>query len=201
MSNSKEFVFKDPKENTTCTESNSDSVNEECDNKSRFSAYQKMKSPFAIRSEIQEKRRLQALELQKRQRNDIVASLRNLDLLAKSDNDDDDDDDDEEEGSNSSLKRGRDDSDEDMEEVCKLVKNNPQKPKKNKKKANIYANQIMYAEYLESIPSDFAQEWITIICPKGKRCFVMSGNGQTISRSRGGKILGRFQSVLPNGSR
>lgn len=64
-----------------------------------------------------------------------------------------------------------------------------------------YRNQIMYAEYLESIPSDFAQEWITIICPKGKRCFVMSGNGQTISRSRGGKILGRFQSTLPNGSR
>ncbi|RCH80248.1 hypothetical protein CU097_001913 [Rhizopus azygosporus] len=199
MSDFKEFVFKDPKENTTCTESSNDPVNEECDNKSRFSAYQSMKSPFATRSEIQEKRRLQALELQKRQRNDIVASLRNLDLLAKSG--DDDEEEEEEEESNSSLKRRRDDSDEDMEEVCKMIKNNPQNPKKNKKKANIYANQIMYAEYLESIPSDFAQEWITIICPKGKRCFVMSGNGQTISRSRGGKILGRFQSTLPNGSR
>ncbi|ORE12726.1 hypothetical protein BCV71DRAFT_223308 [Rhizopus microsporus] len=200
MSDLKEFVFRDPKENTTCTESSNNPVNEECDNKSRFSAYQNMKSPFATRSEIQEKRRLQALELQKRQRNDIVASLRNLDLFAKSD-DDDDDEEEEEEEPNNPLKRGRDDSDEDMEEVCKMVKNNPQKPRKNKKKANIYANQIMYAEYLESIPSDFAQEWITIICPKGKRCFVMSGNGQTISRSRGGKILARFQSTLPNGSR
>lgn len=66
MSDFKEFVFKDPKENTTCTESSNDPVNKECDNKSRFSAYQNMKSPFATRSEIQEKRRLQALELQKR---------------------------------------------------------------------------------------------------------------------------------------
>lgn len=64
-----------------------------------------------------------------------------------------------------------------------------------------FRNQIMYAEYLESIPSDFMKEWVSVVCPKGKRCLVTSGKGQTIARSRGGKILRRFQSILPNGSR
>lgn len=65
----------------------------------------------------------------------------------------------------------------------------------------IFSDQIMYAENLESIPSDFAEEWMSIICPKGKRCLVTSGHGQTVARSRGGKIIQRFQSILPNGSR
>jgi snurportin-1 len=59
----------------------------------------------------------------------------------------------------------------------------------------------MYAEYLESIPDDFMEEWIMMICPKGKRCMVTSGNGETVARSRGGHVIGRFQSILPNGSK
>lgn len=64
-----------------------------------------------------------------------------------------------------------------------------------------YRDQIMYAEYLESIPDDFMEEWIMMICPKGKRCMVTSGNGETVARSRGGHVIGRFQSILPNGSK
>lgn len=37
--------------------------------------------------------------------------------------------------------------------------------------------------------------------PSGKRCFVVSCNGTTISRLRNGSILHRFPSALPNGAR
>jgi snurportin-1 len=59
----------------------------------------------------------------------------------------------------------------------------------------------MYAETMEEIPNDFIENWVTMICPKGKRCLVTSGRGETIARSRSGHIIGRFQSMLPNGSR
>lgn len=37
--------------------------------------------------------------------------------------------------------------------------------------------------------------------PAGKRCFVVSSNGITVSRLRNGSLLHRFPSSLPNGSR
>ncbi|KAL3331575.1 hypothetical protein AABB24_035085 [Solanum stoloniferum] len=37
--------------------------------------------------------------------------------------------------------------------------------------------------------------------PAGKRCFVVSSNGTTISRLRNGVLLHRFPSALPNGAR
>ena len=37
--------------------------------------------------------------------------------------------------------------------------------------------------------------------PSGKRCFVVSCNGTTISRLKNGSILHRFPSALPNGAR
>ncbi|KAG7023066.1 hypothetical protein SDJN02_14090, partial [Cucurbita argyrosperma subsp. argyrosperma] len=37
--------------------------------------------------------------------------------------------------------------------------------------------------------------------PSGKRCFVVSSNGTTISRLRNGSILHRFPSALPNGAK
>jgi snurportin-1 len=59
----------------------------------------------------------------------------------------------------------------------------------------------MYSETMESIPQDLLTDWVLMICPKGKRCLVTSGSGETIARSRAGNILARFQSTLPNGSR
>lgn len=59
----------------------------------------------------------------------------------------------------------------------------------------------MYAETMEMIPEDFTENWIMLICPKGKRCLVTSGGGYTIARSRGGHTINKFQSILPNGSR
>lgn len=37
--------------------------------------------------------------------------------------------------------------------------------------------------------------------PAGKRCFVVSSDGTTISRQRNGTMLHRFPSALPHGSR
>lgn len=37
--------------------------------------------------------------------------------------------------------------------------------------------------------------------PAGKRCFVVSSNGVTVSRLRNGSLLHRFPSALPNGAR
>jgi snurportin-1 len=62
-------------------------------------------------------------------------------------------------------------------------------------------NQIMYSETMEMIPEDFMENWIMMICPKGKRCLVTSAGGYTIARSRGGRVVNKFQSRLPNGSK
>lgn len=37
--------------------------------------------------------------------------------------------------------------------------------------------------------------------PSGKRCFVVSSNGTTVSRQRNGSILHYFPSALPSGAR
>lgn len=37
--------------------------------------------------------------------------------------------------------------------------------------------------------------------PAGKRCFVVSSNGTTVSRLRNGSVLHHFPSALPNGAR
>ncbi|CEP15049.1 hypothetical protein [Parasitella parasitica] len=173
------------------------------DDDSRLESFQSFRSPLASRSrsETQEKRRLEALELQKQQRQTTINKARQIALNAASD-----DDDDGEEDTAVSNKRSRG-SDDDMEEVGKILKTMPMKKNENKNKKRIHAqvlqqicNQIMYAETMESVPQDLLTDWVLMICPKGKRCLVTSGKGQTIARSRGGGILARFQSLLPNGS-
>lgn len=37
--------------------------------------------------------------------------------------------------------------------------------------------------------------------PAGKRCFVVSSDGTTVSRLRNGSVLHHFPSALPNGAR
>ncbi|KAI8098647.1 uncharacterized protein BX664DRAFT_319261 [Halteromyces radiatus] len=110
------------------------------------------------------------------------------------------------------------DSDEELENQCRGSKRNRDmdedivmedtkfrcldRPNKSssKKDYSKFANQVMYAETMENIPSDLLTDWVMMICPKGKRCLVTSGNGQTVARARSGRIINRFQSGLPNGS-
>lgn len=64
-----------------------------------------------------------------------------------------------------------------------------------------FAKQLMLPEWMIDIPNNLAQDWFVFARPSGKRCFVVSCNGTTISRLRNGSILHRFPSALPSGAR
>ncbi|KAI9079718.1 hypothetical protein K1719_038339 [Acacia pycnantha] len=64
-----------------------------------------------------------------------------------------------------------------------------------------FAKQLMHPEWMIDIPDGLSQDWYVFARPSGKRCFIVSCNGTTISRLRNGSILHRFPSALPNGSR
>ncbi|KAI8984666.1 hypothetical protein BDF20DRAFT_834156 [Mycotypha africana] len=187
----------------------------------RLADYKARLSPLSNKDSLQEKRRQEALDFQKRQRHMSMFKARQIASLKLSSDEEDEEGEDGEEddeesakeseeplGSNqygvSAMKRQRDISDdEEMEEVSKIVKYETmkRKSKKNSKKRNSnLANQIMLAETIETLPEDFLENWIMVICPKGKRCLVTSGGGVTIARSRAGFVIKKFQSLLPNGS-
>lgn len=90
-----------------------------------------------------------------------------------------------------------------------------------------FAKQLMLPEWMIDVPDCLSQDWyfpqllniflflsnlsrnLTVIAfsryvfarPAGKRCFVVSSNGTTVSRQRNGSILHRFPSALPNGAK
>ena len=93
-----------------------------------------------------------------------------------------------------------------------------------------FAKQLMLPEWMIDVPSNLGQDWFfslpnfpptspllnllllnrnsifvvfrfVFARPSGKRCFVVSCNGTTISRLRNGSILSRFPSALPSGAR
>ncbi|XP_022334517.2 uncharacterized protein LOC111131337 [Crassostrea virginica] len=63
-----------------------------------------------------------------------------------------------------------------------------------------YKNQIMYSEWLVEKPSDFEQEWLTVICPWGKRNLVVSSRGRTHAYAKNGSRVNSFSSHLPGGN-
>ncbi|KAK3043268.1 hypothetical protein RJ639_002511, partial [Escallonia herrerae] len=83
-----------------------------------------------------------------------------------------------------------------------------------------FAKQLMLPEWMIDVPDCLSNDWLIFglckkavlitfssdvryVCarPAGKRCFVVSSNGITVSRLRNGSLLHRFPSALPNGSR
>ena len=64
-----------------------------------------------------------------------------------------------------------------------------------------YSKQLMQPEWLLDIPKDTATDWLVLPRPAGVRCIVVASGGSTVSRQRNGKILHRFPSALPSGSR
>lgn len=64
-----------------------------------------------------------------------------------------------------------------------------------------FAKQLMHPEWMIDIPENLTNDWFVFARPSGKRCFVVSSNGTTISRLKNGSILHRFPSKLPNGAR
>ncbi|XP_060206705.1 uncharacterized protein LOC132634702 isoform X2 [Lycium barbarum] len=64
-----------------------------------------------------------------------------------------------------------------------------------------FAKQLMLPEWMIDVPHNLNTDWYVFARPAGKRCFVVSSNGTTISRLRNGILLHRFPSALPNGAR
>ncbi|KAK6920534.1 hypothetical protein RJ641_014212 [Dillenia turbinata] len=64
-----------------------------------------------------------------------------------------------------------------------------------------FAKQLMLPEWMIDVPDRFIHDWYVFARPAGKRCFVVSSNGTTVSRLRNGSILHHFPSALPNGAR
>ncbi|XP_073313007.1 uncharacterized protein [Primulina huaijiensis] len=64
-----------------------------------------------------------------------------------------------------------------------------------------FAKQLMLPEWMIDVPHRLNTDWYVFARPSGKRCFVVSSNGTTVSRLRNGTMLHRFLSALPNGSR
>ncbi len=63
-----------------------------------------------------------------------------------------------------------------------------------------YADLLAIPEYMVEIPPDLKENWLIVPKPEGVRCLVISSNGITTSRKKNGKILAKFQSLLPDGS-
>ncbi|KAL3499105.1 hypothetical protein ACH5RR_041837 [Cinchona calisaya] len=64
-----------------------------------------------------------------------------------------------------------------------------------------FAKQLMLPEWMIDVPPNLSTDWYVFARPAGKRCFVVSSNGTTVSRLRNGILLHRFPSALPNGAR
>ncbi|XP_049848759.1 snurportin-1-like [Schistocerca gregaria] len=64
----------------------------------------------------------------------------------------------------------------------------------------LYRNALMLPEYLSEIPVDFAENWICVPLPIGRRCTIVSRCGITEARDINGELLESFESSLPNGS-
>ncbi|XP_007037977.2 PREDICTED: snurportin-1 isoform X2 [Theobroma cacao] len=64
-----------------------------------------------------------------------------------------------------------------------------------------FARQLMLPEWMIDVPDRLSQDWYVYARPAGKRCFVVSSNGTTVSRQRNGSILHHFPSALPAGAK
>ncbi|XP_076937300.1 uncharacterized protein LOC143604821 [Bidens hawaiensis] len=64
-----------------------------------------------------------------------------------------------------------------------------------------FAIQLMLPEWMIDVPDRLSEDWYVFARPSGKRCFVVSSNGTTVSRLRNGSLLHRFPSALPNGAK
>eukprot|EP00056_Hartaetosiga_gracilis_P021251 m.23374 g.23374 ORF g.23374 m.23374 type:complete len:312 (-) comp8970_c0_seq1:63-998(-) len=64
-----------------------------------------------------------------------------------------------------------------------------------------YANQLMEGEVFETAPDDIADNWQCVVCPKGRRCLIVSHNGYTQAFNKYGKSIVKFSSFLPGGGR
>ncbi|CAG8615559.1 9175_t:CDS:2 [Funneliformis mosseae] len=174
-------------------------------------------SPLQLKGkeETQEERRKRALEEQKKRRRDLNTHARNLALFRPAEFSSEEDSKTDDESINNDIpieqltkhtKRSLDlDQDDDLQQESFTVKKAKLKGKfresrRKTKGSNPYRNQVMHAEWMHEIPSDLENNWYVVLCPKGKRCLVISAKGKTVSRLRNGNIVNVFESILPAGA-
>jgi len=63
-----------------------------------------------------------------------------------------------------------------------------------------YKDQLMLSEWLVEVPGDFAENWLMLACPIGKRNLVVASRGRTCCYSKSGYLITTFPSALPGGS-
>eukprot|EP01117_Protostelium_nocturnum_P020062 TRINITY_DN8869_c0_g2_i1.p1 TRINITY_DN8869_c0_g2~~TRINITY_DN8869_c0_g2_i1.p1 ORF type:complete len:335 (-),score=118.18 TRINITY_DN8869_c0_g2_i1:350-1354(-) len=104
-------------------------------------------------------------------------------------------------------------NDEIVEEMKEEEDNNQMKKKNNnnnadtklnveRRKEEFYKRQLMIPEELSDIPNNFEEEWYCVPLFDGRqRCIIIANHGETVARDAStGKLIQKFQSVLPNGS-
>lgn len=138
----------------------------------RFAQY-KMKNSGGTNQEM---RRARLLEHQRSKRDDLVNHAR---ALATGDFDEEKDDAEEEQ-------------EEDMDTSGEL---------RQRRLRKTYKNQLMLSEWLVEVPEDLITNWLLLLCPEGRRNFVVAANGSTKVFSKSGKQVKSFPSNLPGGNR
>jgi len=131
----------------------------------------KMKTPVAG----QEQRRQRLLEHQKAKRDDLVNHAR---CLAMGEFEEEEELEEEE---------------EDMDTTGGEIK--------HRRLRKTYKNQLMLSEWLVEVPVDMEDNWLLLLCPEGRRNFVIAANGSTKVFSKSGKQVKSFPSSLPGGNR
>ena len=90
-------------------------------------------------------------------------------------------------------------------EVDRAIRRRKQaRPKRST--ASKYGDRLMLPEYFIEVPCDFGDagygdgQWLVANRPNGVRCLVIAAQGATVSRGMDGKVIERFNSLLPGGS-
>ncbi|XP_067013726.1 snurportin-1 [Anabrus simplex] len=67
------------------------------------------------------------------------------------------------------------------------------------KKACGFSDKLMMSEWLIEVPSNLADSWYMVPCPKGRRTLIITARGSTRSYNKYGCFTASFPSVLPGG--
>jgi len=159
-------------------------------------------APKDVSVSLLEKRRTQAIRLQKDRRTELLTQLRRLDNIPDiSDSADMVSVEEEEEGKN--------ENEVVMMPLDKLkkwkIREKRRKMEANRRNQRIireleYANLFMIPEWLIEAPRDLGEEWTVMARPVGRRCIVRSSGRKTTCRGKHGGLMFYFNSKLPNGS-
>lgn len=66
---------------------------------------------------------------------------------------------------------------------------------------NFGDSQFMRPEWMVDIPVDLWSGWCVVARPEGQRALVIASRGSTIARGKSGRLIKRFISALPGGSK